>query len=100
MNEASRPRPELSSVLIAGTGQPNGVAVTVEDESPPPPSILNRRALHVLLRREVSAQRAHEGSARRRGPFPRPDAEKVEGRYAGVVAAVRKVSEGKKGEEK
>jgi hypothetical protein len=33
-------------------------------------------------------------------PLPKPDAEKVEGRYAGVAAAVRKVSEGKKGEEK
>ena len=33
-------------------------------------------------------------------PLPKPDAQKFEGRYAGIVAAVRTISEGKKGEEK
>ncbi len=45
------------------------------EDSPPPPSILNARAVHRLLRREL-LEKKRGRTARRKGPFARADAEK------------------------
>lgn len=45
------------------------------EDSPPPPSILNPRAVHRLLRSELLEKKRGK-TARRKGPFARADAEK------------------------
>jgi hypothetical protein len=68
--ELTRPAPD-----VAPASRPPA-PIRDEELSPPPPSMLDRRAIGRLLRREVIERRGPEKSARRKGPFARGDAER------------------------
>ncbi len=59
----------------ASTRPPSPSVLPDLDDSPPPPSIVNQRAIHRVLLRELQAKRRGR-TARRKGPFARADAEK------------------------